>query len=35
MIYCLGLCEMIGVNSEQVISKIIENNKARTHTAHI
>jgi NTP pyrophosphatase (non-canonical NTP hydrolase) len=32
MIYCLGLCEMLGVNSEEVIKKIVENNKKRDHT---
>ena len=35
MIYCLGLCEMLGVNSEEVLEKIIENNKKRTHTGHM
>jgi len=35
MIYCLGLCEMLGVNSEEVLDKIIENNKKRTHTGHM
>jgi NTP pyrophosphatase (non-canonical NTP hydrolase) len=35
MVYCLGLCEMLGVDSEKVVSKIIENNKKRTHTGKI
>jgi len=35
MVYCLGLCEMLGVNSEEVLEKIIENNKKRTHTGHM
>jgi NTP pyrophosphatase (non-canonical NTP hydrolase) len=35
MIYCLGLCEMLGVNSEEVLKKIVENNKKRTHTGYI
>jgi len=35
MIYCLGLCEMFGVNSEEVLGKIAENNRRRTHTGHI
>jgi hypothetical protein len=32
MVYCLGLCEMLGVNSEEVLAAIVENNKTRTHT---
>ena len=32
MVYCLGLCEMLGVNSEDVLHNIVENNKTRTHT---
>ncbi|MBN1876541.1 MAG: hypothetical protein JXA33_20115 [Anaerolineae bacterium] len=32
MIYCLGLCEMFDVNSEDVLTAIVENNKTRTHT---
>ena len=32
MIYCLGLCEMLAVNSEDVLTHIVENNKTRTHT---
>ena len=35
MVYCLGLCEMLGKNSEEVIGNIIENNKKRTHTGHM
>lgn len=35
MVYCLGLCEMLGVNSEEVLEKIVENNKKRTHTGHM
>ena len=35
MIYCLGLCEMLGVSSEKIIQKIIEKNKTRTHRSHI
>jgi len=35
MVYCLGLCEMLGVNSNEVLEKIIENNKKRTHTGHM
>jgi NTP pyrophosphatase (non-canonical NTP hydrolase) len=32
MIYCLGLCEMLGVDSQDVLLQIVENNKRRTHT---
>ncbi len=35
MIYCLGLCEMLGKNSEEVLGEIIENNKERSHTGQI
>ena len=35
MVYCLGLCEMLGVNSEEVLKKIMENNRKRTHTGPI
>lgn len=35
MVYCLGLCEMLGVNSEEVLEKIIENNKTRKHSGKI
>ena len=32
MVYCLGLCEMLGVDSEEVLQDIIEQNKHRTHS---
>ncbi|MEZ4861740.1 MAG: MazG nucleotide pyrophosphohydrolase domain-containing protein [Caldilineaceae bacterium] len=32
MVYCLGLCEMMEVNAETVLTAIVENNKKRTHT---
>lgn len=35
MVYCLGLCEMMGVDSKELIYQIIENNKDRTHKGHI
>ena len=35
MVYCLGLCEMLGVDSEEVLKKIIEDNKKRDHTGRI
>ena len=35
MIYCLSLFEMIGVNGEAIIKKIIKNNETRSHTGHI
>lgn len=35
MVYCLGLCEVIGVNSEELLKKTIENNRTRTHRTHL
>ena len=35
MVYCLGLCEMLGVNSEEILKKIVEKNKTRTHTGNL
>lgn len=35
MIYCLGLCEMFGVNSEEVLEKIVKNNRKRSHTGRV
>ena len=35
MVYCLGLCEMLGVNSEEVLTNIVNNNKKREHTGQI
>lgn len=35
VIYCLGLCEMLGVNSEGVLKKVVEENEKRTHTGHM
>jgi len=35
MVYCLGLCEMLGVSSEEITRQIVENNKTRTHTGHV
>jgi NTP pyrophosphatase (non-canonical NTP hydrolase) len=32
MVYCLGLSEMMGVNAEEVLTQIVENNKSRSHT---
>jgi NTP pyrophosphatase (non-canonical NTP hydrolase) len=34
-IYCLGLFEMLGVNSSKVIERIMENNRKRTHSGHM
>jgi len=31
MVYCLGLYEMIGVDSEVILRLIVEDNKTRTH----
>ena len=35
MIYCLGLCTMLGINSSELLRDIIDNNKTRTHTGYI
>lgn len=32
MVYCLGLCEMLGVDSEEVLKTIVQNNRSRSHT---
>ena len=31
MTYCLGMCEMMGIDSEEILEKIVEKNKTRTH----
>ena len=31
MVYCLGLCEMLQVNSEQVLHDIVQENTTRSH----
>lgn len=35
MVYCLGLCEMLGVNSEEILEKVVEENERRTHTGYM
>lgn len=35
MIYCLGLCEIVGVSAEELLQKIIENNKIREHRSQL
>ncbi len=35
MVYCLGLCAMLGVSSEEILDKIVGNNGKRTHTGHM
>ncbi|MGC9350040.1 MAG: MazG nucleotide pyrophosphohydrolase domain-containing protein [Anaerolineae bacterium] len=32
MVYCLGLCEMLDVDSEEVLTTIVAQNNTRTHT---
>ncbi len=32
MVYCLGLCEMLGVNGEEVLMTIVAHNETRAHT---
>lgn len=34
MVFCLGGCEILEVDAEEVVSKIIEANKNRTHTGN-
>jgi NTP pyrophosphatase (non-canonical NTP hydrolase) len=35
MVYCLGLCEILGVDAQEVLEKIVEKNKTREHTGYI
>ncbi len=35
MVYCLGLCEMMGIDSQELLGKIVKNNKTREHTGHL
>ena len=35
MVYCLGLCEILGIDAQNVIEKIVENNKTREHTGFL
>lgn len=35
MIYCLGLCEMLGISSDEFLEKIVEKNKTRKHSGKI
>lgn len=35
MVYCLGLCEMLGVDSQKVLENIVESNKRRNHAGHV
>lgn len=35
MVYCLGLCEMLGVDSKKILEKIVENNKNRNHSGYM
>lgn len=34
MVFCLGLFEILGVNGEGVLTKIVENNKNRSHEGY-
>lgn len=34
-VYCLGLCEMLKIDSGETLKKIIENNRDRTHSGKI
>ncbi|MBU0648595.1 hypothetical protein KJ969_00595 [Patescibacteria group bacterium] len=35
MVYCLGLCAILGADSEQVLQKIAQDNETREHTEHM
>jgi NTP pyrophosphatase (non-canonical NTP hydrolase) len=35
MVYCLGLCEILGVDSQHLLDSIVEKNKSRTHTGFL
>jgi NTP pyrophosphatase (non-canonical NTP hydrolase) len=35
MVYCLGLCEILGVDSQHLLDSIVEKNKNRTHTGFL
>lgn len=35
MVYCLGLCEMLGVSSVDVLKRIVNENEKRRHTGQI
>ena len=32
MVYCLGLCEILGIDAQHLLERIVENNKTREHT---
>ena len=34
-VYCLGLCEMLNIDSGEMLKKIIESNRTRTHSGKI
>jgi NTP pyrophosphatase (non-canonical NTP hydrolase) len=35
MVYCLGLCEILKVDCEEVLKQIVENNKKREHKGYM
>ncbi|MBL7160585.1 MAG: hypothetical protein ISS93_01900 [Candidatus Aenigmarchaeota archaeon] len=35
MVYCIGLCEMLGISSGDVLAKIVNSNENRTHTGQM
>lgn len=35
MVYCLGLCKMFGIESEEILITLIDKNKTRNHTGQI
>ena len=35
MVYCLGLCQMMNINSKDLLEEIIQENRTREHRSHI
>ena len=35
MVYCLGLCQMLGIDSEELLVRTIDDNHTRTHRSHM
>lgn len=35
MVYCLGMCEILGIDAQNLLEKIVENNKNREHTGFL
>lgn len=35
MVYCLGLCEILNVNSEELVENIVKQNETRAHSGYL